>query len=42
VSTEGATERRPEFRIYTVADGIKRLLFSTQRKLGPPLPQPGD
>lgn len=32
----------PEFRFYAVADGIKQLLYSSQRGLGPPLLRPGD
>lgn len=32
----------PEFRFYAVADGIKHLLFSSQRGLAPPLLRPGD
>lgn len=31
----------PEFRFYAVADGIKQLLFSSQRGLGPPILRPG-
>lgn len=31
----------PEFRFYAVADGIKQLLYSSQRGLGPPLLRPG-
>jgi hypothetical protein len=31
----------PEFRFYAVADGIKQLLFSSHRGLGPPVLAPG-
>lgn len=30
----------PEFRFYAIADGIKQLLFSSHRGLGPPTIQP--
>lgn len=32
----------PEFRYYALADGIKQLLFSSQRGPSPPLLRPGD
>ncbi|MCP4203598.1 MAG: transposase [bacterium] len=33
----------PEFRLYALADGIKQVLFSSRRGIGPPppLPEPG-
>ena len=30
-----------EFRFYAVADGIKQLLYGSNRGLGPPVLQPG-
>jgi len=32
----------PEFRLYALADGIKQILFSSNRTLGPPSVQLGD